>query len=219
MIRVEITKRKKVRYSILAAITLCIYVMGVITIADTEQREFALSVTPFALILSITALLFFREKRYTTRTLVVYSSIVLISWALEAIGVNSGIIFGEYEYGNSLGVSIIGTPILIGFNWLFLVVISQSITYSLKLKGAIAIISSSLLMVYYDTLLEEVAPLMDMWRFSLPVVPINNYIGWFVISLILNTISYKLDREEGNFMALPLLILQILLFISIIFIL
>ncbi|MGL5015125.1 MAG: carotenoid biosynthesis protein [Bacteroidales bacterium] len=219
MTRLELIKKEGLKYTILAAISFLVYVMGIVTIATPSERDLALKATPIALVISIAALLLFREKRYSYKTLIVYSIIVILSWFMEAIGVNSGLIFGDYSYGNSLGFSIVGTPILIGFNWLFLVIISQSITYFLRLKGVIAIISSTLLMVYYDTLLEEVAPLMDMWEFTLPVVPISNYIGWFIIALVLNTLSYKIDREELNFMALPLLILQIILFISILFIL
>jgi len=219
MIKVESIITQNIKYVALAAITILVYIMGAVTIASPDKREFALQTTPIALIVSIAALLIFREKRYSYKTIVAYTTILILSWLVEAVGVNSGLIFGDYSYGSTLGYTILATPILIGFNWLFLVIISQSIASFLKLKGVIAIISSSLLMVYYDTILEEVAPLMGMWKFSSPVVPISNYIGWFVVALILNTLSYKIDREETNFMAIPLLLLQILLFISIIFIL
>jgi hypothetical protein len=41
----------------------------------------------------------------------------LVTWALEVLGVHTGIVFGEYVYGRGLGAPVLGVPPLIGFNW------------------------------------------------------------------------------------------------------
>ena len=49
--------------------------------------------------------------------------IFLIGMFSEFIGVNYGVIFGEYIYGNNLGFKLFGVPFLIGLNWVILTVI------------------------------------------------------------------------------------------------
>ena len=40
----------------------------------------------------------------------------------EAIGVNTGLLFGTYEYGANLGFKIFGVPLIIGVNWTVLII-------------------------------------------------------------------------------------------------
>ena len=44
----------------------------------------------------------------------------------ESLGVNYGLIFGNYEYGNNLGFKFFGVPFLIGINWIILTAISAN---------------------------------------------------------------------------------------------
>lgn len=57
--------------------------------------------------------------------------IVLIFWTgifVEFLGVNYGLLFGEYSYGSNLGPKVFGVPFLIGMNWVILTTISGSIS-------------------------------------------------------------------------------------------
>ena len=42
--------------------------------------------------------------------------IFLLGLTVEIIGVNFSIFFGDYKYGNNLGIKIFDVPIVIGFN-------------------------------------------------------------------------------------------------------
>ena len=53
--------------------------------------------------------------------------IFLLGFVVEVVGVQTGLIFGSYSYGATLGVKLFDTPLLIGLNWIFVSYSSYSI--------------------------------------------------------------------------------------------
>lgn len=114
--------------------------------------------------------------------------IVLIFWTgifVEFLGVNYGLLFGEYLYGRNLGPKLFGVPFLIGMNWVILTTISGSISNQIcKGRKIPSILLGSLLMLFIDFFIEPVAPTLDFWEFKGSIVPLSNYSGWFVTGLL-----------------------------------
>ena len=123
--------------------------------------------------------------------------IFLIGMFSEFIGVNYGLIFGEYIYGNNLGFKLFGVPFLIGLNWVILTVICANIASILTKNNSIIqiIILGTLLMLFMDFVMEPIAPKLDLWKFKNLVVPTSNYIGWLIISILTQTI-YNIQFKE-----------------------
>ena len=123
--------------------------------------------------------------------------IFLIGMFSEFIGVNYGLIFGEYIYGNNLGFKLFGVPFLIGLNWVILTVICANIASILIKNNSIIqiIILGTLLMLFMDFVMEPIAPKLDLWKFKNLVVPTSNYIGWLIISMLTQTI-YNIQFKE-----------------------
>ena len=121
-------------------------------------------------------------------------SIFFIGMLAEGLGVNYGLIFGKYDYGNNLGFKLFGVPFLIGINWIMLTIISGSIASCLfkTERKFLTITCGALLMLAMDFVMEPIAPKLDLWQFENLVVPLSNYFGWFIIGLITQTI-YKLQ--------------------------
>jgi len=118
----------------------------------------------------------------------------------EFIGVNYGLIFGEYIYGNNLGFKLFGVPFLIGLNWVILTVICANIA-SILIKNnstLLIIIVGTSLMLVMDFVMEPIAPKLDLWRFNNLVVPTSNYIGWLIISILTQTV-YNIQFKEKEF--------------------
>ena len=90
--------------------------------------------------------------------------IFLIGMLSEFIGVNYGLIFGEYIYGNNLGFKLFGVPFLIGLNWVILTVICANIASILIKNNSIIqiIILGTLLMLFMDFVMEPIAPKLDL---------------------------------------------------------
>ena len=123
--------------------------------------------------------------------------IFLIGMFSEFIGVNYGLIFGEYIYGNNLGFKLFGVPFIIGLNWVILTVICANIASILIKNNSIIqiIILGTLLMLFMDFVMEPIAPKLDLWKFKNLVVPTSNYIGWLIISILTQTI-YNIQFKE-----------------------
>ena len=49
---------------------------------------------------------------------------------------------------------------------------------------ALKVLFGALVMVVYDLIMEPVAIRLDMWSWGGDVIPLQNYIAWFVISLV-----------------------------------
>ncbi len=125
--------------------------------------------------------------------------IFLIGMLSEFIGVNYGLIFGEYIYGNNLGFKLFGVPFLIGLNWVILTVICANIASFLIKNNSILqmIIVGTSLMLLIDIVMEPIAPKLDLWKFKNLVVPSSNYIGWLIISILTQTIyNTKFKQKE-----------------------
>ncbi|MDD2411285.1 MAG: carotenoid biosynthesis protein [Bacteroidales bacterium] len=159
------------------------YIVGTLGFLIPFTKDFFIAITPFALILSTYLLALYHEK-YTKKTIFVFLLIYLLGFLVELIGVNTGLIFGNYKYGSGLGLKIYETPLLIGINWLFLAYTSVSILSSYKLNSILTVIFAPFLMLIYDFVLEQVAPKMDMWDWQSSSVPISNYIAWYLIALV-----------------------------------
>lgn len=115
----------------------------------------------------------------------------------EILGVNYGLIFGTYDYGSNLGLKFLGVPLTIGMNWSILVFITASIADKWTKNILIGALMSAGMMVLLDLLIEAVAPEFDFWEFEGGEVPLQNYIGWFVVAFIAQIIHLKLFKKHN----------------------
>nr|WP_262921385.1 carotenoid biosynthesis protein [Maribellus maritimus] len=167
---------------------------------------------PFAILLSVLALFFF-HSHFQKNDLIAFVSIYILGFAAEVIGVNTGIIFGNYNYGESLGIELFNTPLMIGINWLLLIYISSSVARKLKINATLQILVASLIMLGYDLIIEQVSPVLDMWSWLEGNVPVKNYIAWFLLALLFHSILKILNVETKNKLAPVILFCQLSFFI------
>jgi len=192
---------------------LCIlYVVGIIGIVFQIHPDFIL-LTPVNLLLSLCIVLAFHPNpQFNIRIFLTCS--YLLGFSAELYGVQTGLLFGDYTYGRVLGPKIWGTPLIIGVNWMLL---SYSIGVTANhllpkghwlLKGVFA----AIMMVGLDVLIEPVAIRYDFWTWTNGTPPLQNYLGWFLVSLPLLCIFAKTQSAIRNNVAIALFILQILFF-------
>ena len=166
------------------------HVCGMIGISYGNKDLF-LSFTPVNLIISF-FLLFVNQIQITQRELLSVFTIFLIGMICEILGVNYGYIFGDYVYLDNLGTKVFGVPILIGINWIILTFITGSISsYIFKKNLKFSILTGAIFMILLDLIIEPVAPLLGFWIFDLPSVPLQNYVGWFLIGLATQFVYQK----------------------------
>jgi uncharacterized membrane protein len=168
---------------------------------------------PFALLLSVGALMLFHSGAIDRKTVLCFGTIYLVGFVVEAIGVRTGMIFGTYRYGSGLGIKLFDTPLLIGINWLFMVYSSAAIVEKWRLPRLLKIAAAASLMVVYDLVLEQSAPRLDMWHWQQEVIPLQNYGAWFVLSLLFQGLLPLWGVRIHNRLALLIMGCQILFFL------
>jgi putative membrane protein len=147
------------------------------------------------------------------KSMAIWSSVYLIGMTAEIIGVNTGILFGDYSYGHNLGPTIVGVPPLIGFNWLVLTFLTGTIAKRFMPNYWLAIIGGAFLMVGLDFFMEPTAPIFDFWHWQGGVAPLKNYIHWFLVALLLQVIVVNDLPEKKQPLPMHHFISQLLFFI------
>ena len=189
------------------------YVVGVIGFILPQTHALFSTLTPFALLLSAGFLAFFHTPGYNVKTLVVFLTIFVVSFFAEVIGVYTGVLFGEYIYGGGLGLKILDTPLMIGLNWLMLVYSTKVIADKITPHPFSRLFAGPLLMVGYDLILEQAAPLLGMWDWAGGTVPVRNYIAWFLLAFLFHFIMRKAKVEFKNPLATAVFSIQFLFFV------
>jgi len=170
------------------------------------------ALVPFNLLLNLALLLIYHgplNKSFAWKAL----AIILAGILVEMLGVNTGHVFGEYSYGRTLGLKVLGTPLIIGVNWLMLVYAGLVIASRLTTDSYHRMIITAVLMVAYDFVLEPAAISLDMWNWGGPV-PLQNYLAWLVIAFVMAFFAEKSGLvNRDNKIASPLFFVQMLFFI------
>jgi bisanhydrobacterioruberin hydratase len=157
------------------------YLVGAVGFLVPISRALFEWLIPLSILTNLSLLFFFHQPR-DKRHLIIFLLIWIVSFLIEAIGTNTGMIFGEYSYGKSLGIGFFNTPILIGANWLVLIYGALSIVRLFPFLNKFRILATAFLMLVFDWLMEPVAIKTGMWFWLSGTIPHLNYIMWFAIS-------------------------------------
>ncbi|MEO0066812.1 MAG: hypothetical protein RI983_2138 [Bacteroidota bacterium] len=208
-------------------IAILFHFMGVLGILFTPYRDWFIANTPLTLILMGILLAASQEK--IEKGFVLFFLLAFVTGMVtEMIGVNTGILFGIYEYGTVMGPKLLGVPFLIGMNWFVIVFCCGSLMHKLNkvmlakydapipvaiIKWSV-IIDGAVLATFFDWLMEPVAVKLGFWSWDGGVIPMLNYACWFGISAILLGVQQQLKIKAQNHFAIHLLIIQALFFLS-----
>lgn len=191
---------------------LVFYAVGIVGFLLPFTKNIFTKLTPVALILSTILLVYFNMGKLNKKTIVYFVFVFIASFFIEVVGVKTGDLFGNYFYGNGLGVMIFKTPVLIGLNWVLMIYMSSAI-FGNKSKSVVTqVIFTSLLMLSYDVVLEPAASKMNMWFWQGDKIPMQNFLMWGLVAVVFQLIKFMLKIEIKNKMALPLFVTQVFFF-------
>lgn len=189
------------------------YLIGLLGFMLPFSRDFFIHLTGLALVLNFVLLLWFHEGSYKLDTILVFVFIFLAGYFIEVIGVETGMIFGDYTYGSALGFKLFETPLMIGVNWLMLSYCFASILQPVKVHRMTKILLASSGMVIYDFVIEQSAPLLDLWSWKNDIIPLENYMAWFIIAFFFQLIFVYSGIRLKNPVAFVILLVQFLFFL------
>ena len=188
------------------------YLVGIVGLSIPVTESLFRALVPFTLLCSLYCLWLFHEQA-DLRIYLAGLAVFLTGFLVEAVGVNTGAVFGDYVYGKTLGVKIWNTPLMIGVNWLLLIYSCWALTGIFTGNRWLRYLAGSALMVLYDIALEPVAIRLDMWNWHDEAVPFQNYAGWFFASLLMFVMLDVLTKNIKNKIAPALFIIQAVFFI------
>lgn len=147
-----------------------------------------------------------------------YGSLLLVavlSFFIEVLGVKTELIFGSYYYGNSFGYKLFSVPLLIGLNWGMLLYSTSQFS---KFKNTIInALFGAFLMVFLDFFMEQNAQKFDFWYWKDGIIPLQNYIAWFLISFVFNLLVQKHLSKIPNLTAKVFYFAQVAFFMALYF--
>jgi putative membrane protein len=168
---------------------LLFYFFGLLGMSLDGYRDFFLPFTPLNLLLTL--VVFYQVNQdFSKRFLLLSFLVFLIGFAVEGIGVATGVLFGSYGYGDAFGFKLFETPLLIGVNWLFLALGTYGIVQFFTKKAIWLILIPPVLMTTLDVLLEPVAMKLGFWSWENDVIPLQNYVMWFLTSTLIHSLIY-----------------------------
>ena len=166
-------------------------ISGILGILSTYSDWF-LKLTPINLSMYV-ILILWNIDDFSKKVLVAFSIPFVIGFLTEFLGVNFGLIFGSYSYGDNLGLKIAGVPLMICLNWAVLTIITADLSSILHNNTVVQSLLGGFIMMLLDIMIEVSAPRFDFWEFENSIIPIKNYIAWFVIG----SIAHYLYRQTN----------------------
>ena len=171
-------------------------ISGILGILSSNSEWF-LKLTPINLSMYVILIIWCAEHIRNTFLLAFFIPFV-IGFITEYLGVNYGLIFGSYSYGDNLGLKLAGVPLMICVNWAVLTIITADISSILNKNIFVQSLLGGFIMMLLDLMIEVSAPRFDFWAFENSVIPIKNYVAWFIIGSIAHYLYRQINTNTNK---------------------
>jgi bisanhydrobacterioruberin hydratase len=210
-------------------IALLLHICGLIGILLTQYKDWFIKNTWINLL--VMAALIVLTHRLKNKSFLIFFIITFIAgFAVEVLGMNTGLIFGRYTYGDVLGIKLFNVPLIIGINWFIIIyctgmfiqayenymmkkLIEREIIINNRIKLISFIVDACFLALIFDWVMEPVAVKLGYWQWETAGIPLYNYISWLIVSAALLTLFRKLNGDNRSIFAVHLFIIQLLFFL------
>ncbi|ADY14497.1 carotenoid biosynthesis protein [Sphaerochaeta globosa] len=160
------------------------YCIGILLHSIEATLPLMLLFTPYTI--AATSILGFAfEIKARNRNLLIWAVVtLLVTLCLEIVGVATSLVFGAYTYGQTLGLKLLGVPLLIGINWTIIIMGIAQVAVRVLEKPLLAAFATAIFTVVFDYVMEPVAIAFDYWTWAEGDIPLQNYIAWFCIAFV-----------------------------------
>lgn len=190
-----------------------IYAVGVVGHLTSSLINYMKLLTPLTLLLT-GGLVLFSTIQSSKGNFILWAVVTyIITFSLEVIGVKTGLVFGSYWYGDTLGLKFLDVPLIIGFNWIMVILGVILLSEKIFSNKILLAISAALLATLFDFFLEPTAIKLSYWNWSDVNVPLQNYIAWFFISLLFTILYFIMKIKIKSDLPIKFFLTQFLFFI------
>lgn len=197
--------------SSLFIVLIILYIVGIAGHLVPATLSLMKSLTPFVLLISGLIVLIPLLKEQSTKFRVWCTCIFTGTFLIEVIAVATGGFFGTYEYKSALGPQIWHVPPIIGLNWLLVILGAVGMSQRIR-NGALFVLSVGTLVLFFDYILEPAAVKLDYWEWNSPDIPLQNYLGWFLIGAVSATIYRLLKINIKSKLPQSYFVIQLIFF-------
>jgi uncharacterized membrane protein len=126
--------------------------------------------------------------------------VAVTALAVEAVGIRTGVPFGDYAYNGSLGPRLLGVPMVVPLAWAMFAYPALVVGHRLGhpvLAGAVALAG-------WDLFLDPQMVDAGHWRWrdvQVPLpghIPLSNLLGWLLVSLLLMAALSRLPYRRAD---------------------
>ena len=188
-----------------------VYVSG--SIGFVLNPSFFSPFTPYTLLLTCTVFLI-HSQLTDNKFIFSFFFIAVLGFIIEVIGVQTGLIFGKYTYGNGLGFKLLDVPLVISVNWAMLICAGIIVVNTIFSNKLVVVTLASILVTLIDLLIEQVAPKLDFWHFENEGPSFHNYMGWIGVTFFMSLLFYPMIIKGNRSVSSIILVLQIIFFTS-----
>jgi uncharacterized membrane protein len=199
------------RLRLAQGLVLLFHLTGFIGLAFSQDKAFYLQYTPLTLLLTVGLLLIFQPGRNLSFWLFAMQ-VFLLGMVAEVVGTNTGLLFGHYTYGATLGPQYMHTPWMIGLNWLMVTYLGGMLAAYLPVSRVVRVLVAAILMVGLDLCLEPIAGRYDFWHWTGDVIPMRNFRDWFLLALFLQVLFVRTPFPKRNPLVPLVYLVQLLFF-------
>ncbi|GAA3465172.1 carotenoid biosynthesis protein [Saccharothrix longispora] len=129
----------------------------------------------------------------------------------EAVGVHTGFPFGEYAYTGSLGVQVLGVPLVVPMAWIMMawpsVLVGRALVGSGRARGpAWAVVAvAAWALASWDVFLDPQMVDAGHWTWARPTpalpgvegIPLTNFAGWLLVAVLITGALHALLDDPG----------------------
>jgi putative membrane protein len=215
------------KQQIATAIAILFHAIGLVGML-VFKSDVIIRSTPLNLLLMFALIIWTQEEKKTSFYLFAAAAFA-VGVVVEIIGVNTGMLFGNYSYGEVLGYKFKEVPLMIGINWFIIMyccgmsihmlmeaaaakLSAETATPKKTIKALSVIVDGATLAVFFDWLMEPAAIKLGFWQWK-GDIPLYNYVCWFVISMLLLALFHFCKFKKANKFAVHLLLIQAMFFL------
>jgi uncharacterized membrane protein len=123
----------------------------------------------------------------------------------ESVGVATGLPFGHYAYTGTLGAEVLGVPVVVPLAWVMMAWPALVVARTLARRGPAVVAVGAVALTAWDVFLDPQMVSAGHWTWFdstpglplIPGIPVTNYIGWLLVSLVIMAILVRaLPREQ-----------------------
>jgi putative membrane protein len=117
----------------------------------------------------------------------------------EAVGVGTGVPFGDYAYTGTLGAQVLGVPVVVPLAWVMMAWPALVVGRALGRRTASVVAVGAAALAAWDLFLDPQMVAAGHWTWThptpalplVPGIPLTNYAGWLVVALAMMTALHR----------------------------